>query len=298
MTEDDVEPSSSSTAATFDDLGAAPDGSREPPPPDLDDGRDPLPPSRAHRPRGLVGGRGRAGARGLRARGQARGHLGPVAADRAPGPAVDRRRARELLRARARVRRRRARADHPGLAGPARDARLLAPRAWTCTRASTPRACRAASRARRASARAAADDIPFIAEVDRFVRGGAHGADIETLSSTMGQTLLMLPERGYAVFGDGRAAACSPRWTTRRAAELLRGALGRGCEDERHARLDHGGAAVGGRGRASRPGSTSAAPTAPCSWAATSAASRPTCRAAPSCELWTQVPPSRPARSP
>src|SRR4029078_11232526 len=46
------------------------------------------------------------------------------------------------------------------------------------------------------------DDIPFIEEVDRFARGGGRGPSIETLLA-MGQTLLILPERGYAVFGDG-----------------------------------------------------------------------------------------------
>ena len=60
--------------------------------------------------------------------------------------------------------------------------------------------------------------------VDRFARGGGHGPSIETLLA-MGQTLLVLPERGYAVFGDGdaaharrvrrrerRARSCAARW--------------------------------------------------------------------------------------
>lgn len=47
-----------------------------------------------------------------------------------------------------------------------------------------------------------ADDIPFTAEVDRHVRGGAHGDDILT-QLAMGQTLLIAPGRGYAVHGNG-----------------------------------------------------------------------------------------------
>jgi GNAT superfamily N-acetyltransferase len=47
-----------------------------------------------------------------------------------------------------------------------------------------------------------ADDLPFTAEVDRHVRGGAHGDDIRT-QLEMGQTLLIAPGRGYAVHGDG-----------------------------------------------------------------------------------------------
>ena len=46
------------------------------------------------------------------------------------------------------------------------------------------------------------DDLPFTAEVDRHVRGGAHGDDILT-QLEMGQTLLIAPGRGYAVHGDG-----------------------------------------------------------------------------------------------
>ena len=58
----------------------------EPPPPDLATAAAALPrTSCAPTPSGCLGGRGRAGPRGLRAGGPARGHLGPVAADRAPG---------------------------------------------------------------------------------------------------------------------------------------------------------------------------------------------------------------------
>ena len=46
------------------------------------------------------------------------------------------------------------------------------------------------------------DDLPFTEEVDRHVRGAAHGADIAT-QLEMGQTLLVAPGRGYAVHGNG-----------------------------------------------------------------------------------------------
>jgi hypothetical protein len=45
-------------------------------------------------------------------------------------------------------------------------------------------------------------DVPFTAEVDRHVRGAAHGDDILT-QLAMGQTLLIAPGRGYAVHGNG-----------------------------------------------------------------------------------------------
>ena len=41
-------------------------------------------------------------------------------------------------------------------------------------------------------------DIPLTAGVDRYVRGAAHGGDIDALLAA-GATLLVLPERGYAV---------------------------------------------------------------------------------------------------
>jgi GNAT superfamily N-acetyltransferase len=46
------------------------------------------------------------------------------------------------------------------------------------------------------------DDIAFTEVVDRHARGAARGCDIGTLLD-MGQTLLIVPERGYAVIGDG-----------------------------------------------------------------------------------------------
>ena len=45
-------------------------------------------------------------------------------------------------------------------------------------------------------------DLPLTAEVDRAVRGAAHGDDIAALLES-GSELLVLPERGYAVIRDG-----------------------------------------------------------------------------------------------
>jgi GNAT superfamily N-acetyltransferase len=47
-----------------------------------------------------------------------------------------------------------------------------------------------------------AADIPFTETVDRHVRGAPHGADLGA-QLEMGQTLLIAPERGYAVVGSG-----------------------------------------------------------------------------------------------
>src|SRR5262249_39213898 len=45
-------------------------------------------------------------------------------------------------------------------------------------------------------------DIPLTEAVDRAVRSAAHGADIAALLE-MGQTLLVVPERAYAVVNPG-----------------------------------------------------------------------------------------------
>ena len=45
-------------------------------------------------------------------------------------------------------------------------------------------------------------DLPLTAEVDRAVRGAAHGDDLVALLESGGE-LLVLPERGYAVVRDG-----------------------------------------------------------------------------------------------
>jgi hypothetical protein len=68
-------------------------------------------------------------------------------------------------------------------------------------------------------------DIPFTEAVDRHVRGAAHGPDIATLLA-MGQTLLIAPERGYAVHKNGSLrtlAAFEPDG----AADVLRAVLAR-----------------------------------------------------------------------
>jgi GNAT superfamily N-acetyltransferase len=68
-----------------------------------------------------------------------------------------------------------------------------------------------------------ADDIAFIEEVDRFARGGARRSSIETLLA-MRQTLLVLPGRGYAFYGDG-ALRTLGALDDKSAADVLRGAL-------------------------------------------------------------------------
>jgi hypothetical protein len=67
------------------------------------------------------------------------------------------------------------------------------------------------------------DDLPLTEAVDQYVRGAAHGADIAA-QLEMGQTLLIAPDRGYAVIGDGDLrllAAFDPDT----ASDLLRAAL-------------------------------------------------------------------------
>ena len=65
----------------------------------------------------------------------------------------------------------------------------------------------------------------FVETVDRFARGGGRRSSIETLLE-MDQTLLILPERGYAVFGDG-AVRTLAAFDDDSAAAVLRGALAR-----------------------------------------------------------------------
>jgi len=47
-----------------------------------------------------------------------------------------------------------------------------------------------------------ARDIPLTEEVDRAVRGAAHGADLEAMLR-VGSRLFVIPERGYTVLGPG-----------------------------------------------------------------------------------------------
>ena len=73
-----------------------------------------------------------------------------------------------------------------------------------------------------------AGDIPLTEAVDRHARGAARGQDIATLLA-MGQTLLVLPERGYAVIGDGELRTLAA-FDAESARELLRGARARLAE--------------------------------------------------------------------
>jgi GNAT superfamily N-acetyltransferase len=67
------------------------------------------------------------------------------------------------------------------------------------------------------------DDLPLTAEVDRDVRGAAHGEDLLALLETGGQ-LLVLPRRGYAVVRDGAVRLLAAR-DEEGAATLLRACL-------------------------------------------------------------------------
>ena len=67
------------------------------------------------------------------------------------------------------------------------------------------------------------DDLPLAAEVDRAVRGAAHGDDIVALLEAGGD-LLVLPGRGYAVLRDGTIRVLAAH-DEQAAATLLRGCL-------------------------------------------------------------------------
>ena len=69
------------------------------------------------------------------------------------------------------------------------------------------------------------DDLPFTAEVDRYVRGVPHGADIGA-QLEMGQTLLIAPGRGYAVTGGGEMRLLAA-FDEESASDLLRAVLAR-----------------------------------------------------------------------
>ena len=66
-------------------------------------------------------------------------------------------------------------------------------------------------------------DIPLTEAVDRHVRGAAHGADIGA-QLDMGQTLLIAPERGYAVTGEGELRLLAA-FDDEAASDLLRAVL-------------------------------------------------------------------------
>jgi NAD(P)-dependent dehydrogenase (short-subunit alcohol dehydrogenase family) len=67
------------------------------------------------------------------------------------------------------------------------------------------------------------DDLPLTADVDRAVRGAAHGHDLAALLDAGGE-LLVLPARGYAVVRDGAVRQLAARHEDG-AATLLRAAL-------------------------------------------------------------------------
>jgi GNAT superfamily N-acetyltransferase len=66
-------------------------------------------------------------------------------------------------------------------------------------------------------------DLPLTADVDRAVRGAAHGDDIAALLDAGGD-LLVLPERGYAIVRDGAVRQLAAR-DEDAAATLLRASL-------------------------------------------------------------------------
>ena len=70
-----------------------------------------------------------------------------------------------------------------------------------------------------------ASDLPLTEAVDRAVRGAAHGGDITTMLDT-GASLLVLPERGYAVLSGGRVRMCAA-YDEESARTVLLGALAR-----------------------------------------------------------------------
>jgi GNAT superfamily N-acetyltransferase len=70
------------------------------------------------------------------------------------------------------------------------------------------------------------DDVPFTAEVDRFVRGAAHGSDIEAMLA-MKHRLLIAEQRGYAVFGGDGQVRLVAAYDEAAASDLLRAALAR-----------------------------------------------------------------------
>jgi acyl-coenzyme A thioesterase PaaI-like protein len=70
-----------------------------------------------------------------------------------------------------------------------------------------------------------AADLPLTEAVDRAVRGAAHGGDITTMLDT-GASLLVLPERGYAVLSGGRVRMCAA-YDEESARTVLLGALAR-----------------------------------------------------------------------
>ena len=82
----------------------------------------------------------------------------------------------------------------------------------------------------------AAEDLPLTEAVDRAVRGAAHGADILALIEA-GHTLLIAPERGYAVTRDGVVKLLAA-FDEGGARTVLRGALALAAEAGESAFVD------------------------------------------------------------
>lgn len=72
------------------------------------------------------------------------------------------------------------------------------------------------------------DDLPLTVAVDRHVRHAAHGGDVATMLE-MGVTLLVLPERGYALVRGGTVSTLAA-FDDAAAQDLLRAALARAQE--------------------------------------------------------------------
>jgi GNAT superfamily N-acetyltransferase len=88
--------------------------------------------------------------------------------------------------------------------------------------AGTPRDVRAPAALREGTAQ----DVAFTEDVDRFARGGGRRSSIETLLAT-GETLLVLPGRGYAVVGRAGELRTLAALDDEGAAAVLRGVLAR-----------------------------------------------------------------------
>ena len=80
------------------------------------------------------------------------------------------------------------------------------------------------------------EDLPLAAEVDRAVRGAAHGEDVMALVAS-GGTLLVAPGRGYVVVREGRLMLLAA-FDEDAARELLRGALARSAADGHDAMVE------------------------------------------------------------
>ena len=93
--------------------------------------------------------------------------------------------------------------------------------------------------------RGSLDDLPLTEEVDRAVRGAAHGEDILALLESGGD-LLVLPERGYAVVRDGAIRLLAAR-DEDGAVDAAARLPGRRRRPRGVRRVDHQRPGVGGR---------------------------------------------------